>query len=197
MAVVIDGSTGVSLVQDGVVTAADLASTLDLSGKTVTLSGEATGPTVSADLTLSGKGTATITGIPSWAKRITVLSYNASNQGGLIDLRVGTSSGLVTSGYSVIGAYADNQSTVRIPSAVSTAFSFIDWTGAGNEYFRRYVLEQSANQIWNLWAHNLVVGSGYWSVMHGYVNAAGTVDRVALLCPTGNFDDGSMRVMYE
>lgn len=37
MAVVIDGSTGVSLVQDGVVTAADLASALDLSGKTVTL----------------------------------------------------------------------------------------------------------------------------------------------------------------
>ena len=37
MAVTIDGTTGVSLVQDGVVTAADLSSTLDLSGKTVTL----------------------------------------------------------------------------------------------------------------------------------------------------------------
>jgi hypothetical protein len=33
----LNGSTGVSLVQDGVVTAADLASTLDLTGKTVTL----------------------------------------------------------------------------------------------------------------------------------------------------------------
>jgi len=40
MAVVIDGSTGVSLVQDGVVTAADLASTLDLSTKTLTLPAE-------------------------------------------------------------------------------------------------------------------------------------------------------------
>jgi hypothetical protein len=37
MAVTIDGTTGVSLVQDGVVTAADLNSTLDLTGKTVTL----------------------------------------------------------------------------------------------------------------------------------------------------------------
>lgn len=37
MAVTIDGTTGVSLVQDGVVTAADLSSTLDLTGKTVTL----------------------------------------------------------------------------------------------------------------------------------------------------------------
>ena len=37
MALTLDGTTGVSLVQDGVVTAADLASTLDLTGKTVTL----------------------------------------------------------------------------------------------------------------------------------------------------------------
>lgn len=37
MALELNGSTGVSLVQDGVVTAADLASTLDLTGKTVTL----------------------------------------------------------------------------------------------------------------------------------------------------------------
>jgi hypothetical protein len=191
-------TVGGTAVQFGEITAADLSSTLDLTGKTVTLSGEATGPTVSSDLTLSGNGTVTVTGIPPWAKRITVLTYNASNQGGVVDLRVGTSSGLVTSGYSVVGAYADNQSTVRIPNTVSTSFSFTDWTSAGNGYYRRYVLEQSANQIWNLWAHNHIAGiSGYWSVMLGYVNAAGTVDRVALLCTTGNFDDGSMRVMYE
>ena len=41
MAVEINGTTGVSLVQDGVVTAADLSSTLDLSGKTVTLANTA------------------------------------------------------------------------------------------------------------------------------------------------------------
>ena len=35
MALELNGTTGVSLVQDGVVTAADLASTLDLSGKTI------------------------------------------------------------------------------------------------------------------------------------------------------------------
>jgi len=37
MALELNGTTGVSLVQDGVVTADDLSSTLDLSGKTVTL----------------------------------------------------------------------------------------------------------------------------------------------------------------
>ena len=36
MALELNGTTGVSLVQDGVVTAADLASTLDLSSKTIT-----------------------------------------------------------------------------------------------------------------------------------------------------------------
>jgi len=37
MALELNGTTGVSLVQDGVVTADDLSSTLDLTGKTVTL----------------------------------------------------------------------------------------------------------------------------------------------------------------
>jgi len=40
MALELNGTTGVSLVQDGVVTAADLNSTLDLTGKTVTLPAE-------------------------------------------------------------------------------------------------------------------------------------------------------------
>jgi hypothetical protein len=40
MALELNGTTGVSLVQDGVVTAADLSSTLDLTGKTVTLPAE-------------------------------------------------------------------------------------------------------------------------------------------------------------
>ena len=37
MPLILDGSLGVDLIQDGVVTANDLASTLDLTGKTVTL----------------------------------------------------------------------------------------------------------------------------------------------------------------
>jgi hypothetical protein len=196
MALELNGTTGVSLVQDGVVTAADLSSTLDLSGKTVTLSGEATGPTVSSDLTLSGNGTVTFTGIPSWAKRITVLTYSASNQGGTIDLRVGTSSGLITSGYSSRDAYWNNGSSAFIPTTVSGSFSFVDFTSAGNAYYRRYVLEECQSNYWTMSAHNHY-SSGYVNIMTGYVNAAGTVDRVALLCPTGNFDDGTMRVMYE
>ena len=43
MALELNGTTGVSLVQDGVVTAADLNSTLDLSGKTVTLPSDVAG----------------------------------------------------------------------------------------------------------------------------------------------------------
>lgn len=43
MALELNGTTGVSLVQDGVVTAADLNSTLDLTGKTVTLPAASSG----------------------------------------------------------------------------------------------------------------------------------------------------------
>ena len=54
MALELNGTTGVSLVQDGVVTAADLNSTLDLSGKTVTLPNDARGVIQSVYSKLNG-----------------------------------------------------------------------------------------------------------------------------------------------
>ena len=56
MALELNGTTGVSLVQDGVVTAADLNSTLDLTGKTVTL------PAASSAMTLLFEDTDGLTG---------------------------------------------------------------------------------------------------------------------------------------
>ena len=60
MALELNGTTGVSLVQDGVVTAADLASTLDLSGKTVTLPSGVGGSYVHLNTT---SGTSAVSGL--------------------------------------------------------------------------------------------------------------------------------------
>lgn len=82
MALELNGSTGVSLVQDGVVTAADLASTLDLTGKTVTLPAGVGGKvlqvvqTVKTD-TFSVGGTTTFTEVTGLTVSITPTSASS------------------------------------------------------------------------------------------------------------------------
>ena len=69
MSVTINGDTGIDKVQDGSIVAADLASTLDLSGKTITLATDAvdqlstasgSAPSYSARLWVNFNGTGTI-----------------------------------------------------------------------------------------------------------------------------------------
>jgi len=97
MALELNGTTGVSLVQDGVVTADDLSSTLDLSGKTVTLPSGVGGKvlqvveTIKTDVFSTTSGTFTdITGLSasitpsSSSSKILVLTYagaGSSNNG--------------------------------------------------------------------------------------------------------------------
>jgi hypothetical protein len=63
MALELNGTTGVSLVQDGVVTAADLSSTLDLTGKTVTLPSGVGGKVLQVvqDIDVGGNSTSSTT----------------------------------------------------------------------------------------------------------------------------------------
>ena len=83
MALELNGTTGVSLVQDGVVTAADLASTLDLSGKTVTLANGVGGKVVGYNFELldgSYNNITNDTGNPGdTGMSITYTPTNASN----------------------------------------------------------------------------------------------------------------------
>ena len=69
MAVIINGDTGIDKVQDGSIVAADLASTLDLSGKTITLATDAvdqlstasgSAPSYSARAWVNFNGTGTV-----------------------------------------------------------------------------------------------------------------------------------------
>ena len=142
MAVTIDGTLGVSLVQDGVVTAADLSSTLDLSGKTVTLPAGVGGKVLqvqgATSTTISSTSSNTfITGhslsiTPSSASsKIVVMgngviSHSTYQFGGR--LRVARIVGGVTTsvlegvrGFAIIGH--DNYSSDAAPS---NGFSFVD-----------------------------------------------------------------------
>lgn len=133
------------------------------------------------------------TGIPSWARRITVMLSGVSTNGTApIGVQLGTSAGVETSGY--LGALGDFAGAVNF----STAFSDNSGSTASTRHF-----------VYTL----TYIGSNTWlcQISGGFSNAAGvrsgsgsktlsgTLDRVRLLTMNGTdtFDAGSVNILYE
>jgi hypothetical protein len=188
------------------VTVGKLEASLDLSGKTVILPNSSVTP---ANLTQkitfdtaknSTSGTSVdFTGIPSWAKRITVVLQGVSTNGtsGLM-IQVGTSSGLVTSGYSSV---ADIMEAGVSPSNWTTGFGMENTTGNSAGWFRNYTCTL-VNISSNNWVFSIIGGvtvSVGLSIGGGNVSLGGILDRVRLttLNGTDQFDAGSVNIVYE
>jgi len=143
-------------------------------------------------------GTAILfTGIPSWAKRITVMLNGVSTNGtNNILLQVGSGS-LTTSGYNSIGGGSINGLAPAVNNS-STGFLLYNDTATdvrnGNivinlisnyVYICSYVLggASTRNVIW-------------WGA--GSISLGGALDRVSLITTsTDTFDAGSINIMYE
>lgn len=146
----------------------------------------------------STSGTAiTFTGIPSWAKRITVMLNGVSTNGtNNILLQVGSGS-LTTSGYNSIGGGSINGLAPAVNNS-STGFLLFNDTAtdvrSGNivinllsnyVYICSYVLggASTRNVIW-------------WGA--GSISLGGALDRVSLITTsTDTFDAGSVNILYE
>lgn len=140
------------------------------------------------------------TGIPSWAKKITVMFDGVSSNGTSQRLvQVGVSTGVVTTGYaSYWGVFhATNIAT----SATSTAGFGIWNTGAGETIYGHMILTNITGNTW-VASHsggmfngttNFVISGG------GRVALSSTLDRIRITHATGTdaFDAGTINIMYE
>jgi hypothetical protein len=159
------------------------------------------GAFVAGTAVASTSGTSiTFTSIPSWVKRVTVMFSGVSTNGSSIVLvRVGSSGGVVSSGYSGFASIATNTSSfftstagIPIQPANSSAASYIY---SGNVIF--------TNISGNTWTANGSMGSaGYdtCSAIGGVTPAlAGVLDRVSITTVNGTdtFDAGSINILYE
>ena len=137
------------------------------------------------------------TGIPSWAKRITVMLNGVSTSGiSNIVLRLGTSSGIATTGYisvmnalySSIQVFQDSTGfPILIPAAADTHGGNVTISSFGSS---------------NTWTVSGVVAasSPIAFTTSGYSpNLGGTLDRIRLTMANGTdaFDGGSVNIMYE
>lgn len=138
------------------------------------------------------------TGIPSWAKRITVMFYGVSTSGtSNYIIQLGSSAGVETAGYEVCA------STIGSTSASSAVYS---------NGFTIRISSASAIASGKLLLHNIT--ENMWLGDYAIANAAngdsffgvgsktlfgGALDRIRITTVTGTnvFDAGQIKIMYE
>jgi hypothetical protein len=138
--------------------------------------------------------TVTFTGIPSWARRVTVAFNDLSTAGsGAPRVQLGSSGGYETSGYAgTIDVYTTAVSVGSITNGIPLAN-----TAASSANFSGTV--SLVNISANLWIATVI---GYTSGGSNVVGASsktltGTLDRLQLIAGGTTFDNGTANILYE
>lgn len=175
-----------------------LGTTTQATGALLTVNGSIKGTITSGTAVASTSGTAIdLTGIPTWAKRVTVMFDSVSTNGSsLLKMQVGSSAGgFAASGYNGGGwtAYTSmGGSTTYFPlentngSASSTrsgSFTFCNLNG----------------NTWVLFGGMFSYSGIYGHVAFGGITLSSTLDRIRVTTVNGTdaFDNGTINIFYE
>ena len=196
MAVTLNASTSSGFVQS-----ADTSGEIFLQNNGTTrlsvLSTGVSGTLIQGTAVASTSGTAIdFTSIPSWVKRITVIFQGVSlAQSGQVQVRLGTSGGVVATGYSGSVFYGNTGGS----TAMSTGF-LTDGVAIGAAGLRNNILSV-VNISGNSWVFSgLTVNTDSGtSIAAGNLTLGGTLDRVRIttLNGTDTFDAGTINIQYE
>ena len=160
---------------------------------------EFTDKIVSGTAVASTSGTSIdFTGIPSWAKRVTVMMNGVSTNGASNWLiRLGTSSGFATTGY--LGASTYNGT---VNGGSNSTVGFILGIGGAGQIMHGSMIITLLDASTNRWVEQAVTGDSsqaYCFFSGGNVALPGTLDRVRITTVNGTdtFDAGSINILYE
>lgn len=179
-----------------------MAITLNGSSSVVTNSG-AVYDGIQRGTAVSASGTSIdFTGIPSWVKRITVMFEGVSTNGSSnILIRLGTSSGIVTTGYVSHGSAI--QGTSVGANNYTTGFGLAN-TDASSAAYVRWGSIVITQQISSLWTYTSLLGANGAAAARteqgaGAGAVSGTLDRIRITTVNGTdtFDAGSINILYE
>jgi hypothetical protein len=138
------------------------------------------------------------TGIPSWARRITVILNGVSTNGGSqVLVRVGAGS-IVATGYTGSSGFFTN-SSVSVVDTLSVGFNVSTAAASSNVRHGHLVITKVTGNVW------VCSGSGGFSdtasafVVGGSISLSSTLDRVRITTVNGSdtFDAGSINISYE
>jgi hypothetical protein len=153
---------------------------------------------VSGTAVTSPSGTSIdFTSIPSWVKRITVIANDISfAAAGTSRIRIGTSGGLVATGYSSANGTISNANT----TVVSTITDGFPGPITGSAAATATIVCTVFNVTGNTWTAmtqairptDLLTQNGV-----GFIALAGTLDRISIVATTSTFDAGTINILYE
>ena len=189
------GSNNIVLAADGTTTVPTLSSTT-ITGTTIQ------GTIKSGTSVASTSGTAIdFTSIPSWVKKITVMFSGVSTNGtSPVQIRIGTSGGVVSSGYSGAVSYFAGGATAQV--AFSAGIQTEAGTGLAAAAATRNGFVQVGNIAGNTWVFSGALGWGNvagGSVVGGAIALSGPLTQVRITTVNGTdtFDAGSINILYE
>ena len=198
MSVIISGTTGIDTIQDNTVTSAKIVNDTITNADLKT--GDAYKMVKMTAVTCAGQTSIDFTGIPSWAKIITVSFNNISTSGAsIIQIQIGTGGTPTTTGYN--SSAREFSTTVFQNNNATTGFILCTDKAATDSQSGVFKL---VNLTGNLWVAS---GNGqdlvYMMIQSGFVTLTGALDMVRLTTVNGidTFDTtpsaGSINVMYE
>ena len=153
---------------------------------------------VSGTAVTSPSGTSIdFTGIPSWVKRITLVANDISfAAAGTSRIRIGTSGGLVSTGYSSTNGTISNANTTVVSNITDGFPGPITGSAAATATIVCTVFNVTGN-TWTAMTQairptDLLTQNGV-----GFIALSGTLDRISIVATTSTFDAGSINILYE
>lgn len=146
-------------------------------------------------VTLTNQTSVDFTGIPSWAKRVTVMFYGVSTNSTsnpLFQLGAGS---VTTSGYLCTGTITAGSS---FASNYTTGFG-LNFGGASDILHGAIVFTLIGNNVWVASGTFALSSQAYTGTVAGSVPLSGTLDRVRVTTVAGTptFDAGTINILYE
>ena len=175
--------------------------TITLPSVTSTLYGNAGTTITSGTAQASTSGTSIdFTGIPSWAKRVTVIFNAVSTAGSLPQLQVGSTS-YVTTGYAAQSVYIASINTYGIGTILTTGIPVSTYASATDTVSGTITLTNISGNIWV--ATGVTYRSGTYqlteTISSASITLSGALDRIRVTTVNGTdaFDAGSINIFYE
>lgn len=184
MPTIISGTNGIDQVTDNTIVVADLKA-----GQTV---GVQKMRLFAAQNTTSGTSV-DFTGIPSWAKKITVMLNGVSTAGGsAVQIQMGTSSGIDATGYA--GSYGG-----AVAGTHNTGFVTTSGNAAADARHGALCFSQISGNTWSAYGSISLSNTTQTSATSGTKALSGTLDRIRLTTVGGTdtFDAGSVSILVE
>jgi hypothetical protein len=168
------GSAGTSLISDGTTWSA---------GSSI-VSGTAVATTSGTSISF--------TNIPSWVKRITIMG-NGVVSGGQNTLRLGTSSGIVSTGYT---SASNNLTSSTVGGDNNTTYFYTRSTNFNGTWVLN-LLNASTN-TWTFTGMSAdASGSTGMTFGSGVISLASTLTQLSIAPSSGSFSAGSINILYE